>query len=154
MNKLIVVLLFYFLINGCTPTKQVNSRSMEPYLVPGDSITVDEDAFSQSNPKRFEVVVLKLEVEPFDQRALRIVGLPGEFIEITEQGFLVDGHELVFPSGFTKPNYYIAHPKAVFLKCKLKQDEYYVLGDNPTHSFDSRIFGPIYFRSIMGLAEK
>jgi len=153
MKPLLSVLALLIFV-GCSPTYKVNGRNMEPILMPGDEIGVDAIAFESSPPSRFELIVFKLQTPPFDIRALRIVGLPGEKIEIKEKGIFINDSAIDLPyevngsfvsQGIaTQPNNHLTE--------LVEAEHYYVLGDNLDHSFDSRLFGAISASSILGRA--
>jgi len=100
-------------------------------------------------PKRGEVVVFKYPKRPGARFIKRIVGLPGETIEIE------DGQIKISKEGeikILKENSYsiIADKRKRELKIELGEDEYFVLGDNRVASFDSRVFGAIPRKYIVG----
>ncbi|EDY80998.1 hypothetical protein VDG1235_615 [Verrucomicrobiia bacterium DG1235] len=126
---------------------------MTPFLTPGDVVTIEENAYAEVSPARFEIVALKLEHPPFDRRILRVVGLPGEHVEITEAGIQINKKPIKLPSQ-SVGSYYVELKVPTFLDIKLQENEYYVLGDNPDHSFDSRFFGKTTQTSILGKVTK
>lgn len=128
----------------------VRGDSMEPNYHNGDYLIVDELSYHVRGPERGEVIVLRF---PFDssQRFLkRIVGMPGESVEIKDGKVVVYGKEReavvlnespYLPEGLETPG---------SLRIDLKQDEYFVLGDNRPFSSDSRKWGVLEERFIVG----
>jgi len=129
-------------LSGCTTRFLMPSRSMVPTIQPGSHVIVDRTAYRQGAPQRFDIVVF---VPPDDRKshyAFRVVGLPGEHVQLDATGVSVDGKPVKPPDGlayvaFTRPEH-----KTVS-DITLGQREYFLLGDNPQHARDSRFFGPV-----------
>jgi signal peptidase I len=120
----------------------VFGQSMEPNLAPHQRLVVDKLTYRMRAPIRNDIIVLDLpNIE--DMLVKRIVGLPGETIEIRDGIVLVDGQEL--PEPFPHD---IGH--ATMYPLKLGALEYFVMGDNRDNSNDSRSFGPVERESIVG----
>lgn len=129
----VVVLIRTFI---ATPVK-VNGNSMAPTLKGNEVMILNK--LGQIN--RFDIVVLKLDDEN-DNLIKRVIGLPGETIEIQDNKIYINDEELEdnYGDGIT---YNID-------KVTLEEDEYFVLGDNRTVSLDSRVFGKINKSEIKG----
>lgn len=122
----------------------VMGSSMEPYYHSLDYLIIDKFTFKLRDPKRGEVIVFH---PPFDSRVYyikRIVGLPGELIEIKDGKIYVNGREFQ-EKYFSEPVYTPGDVRVL-----LGEDEYFVLGDNREHSFDSRKWGPLPKNRIVG----
>lgn len=121
----------------------VQGISMEPNFKEKDYLIVDEISKRFSEFKRGEIIVF---TSPYKKKLIkRIVGLPGEEIEIEDGKIKINGEILneesyLGQTPFTKGN----------VKIKLGKDEYFVLGDNRNFSLDSRNFGPIKRKDIIG----
>lgn len=124
----------------------VQGVSMEPSLETGDYLIVDEITYRLREPQRGEMVVFSYPKNPSQKYIKRIIGLPGETIEIKSGKIFVDGKLLNEDYLKTKEFYFKDE------KIKLKEQEYYVLGDNRDFSFDSRNFGPVSKKYIIGRA--
>lgn len=128
----------------------VKGASMEPAFHDGDYLIVDEISYHLRNPKRGEVAILKNPDRPSVKFIKRVIGLPNERLEFhdskitvtTSQGEKKALDETYLPSSFSTEG------KEVYLS----EDEYYVLGDNRAHSYDSRRFGPIKEKYFIGRA--
>lgn len=141
-----IALLVRIFIGGATT---VQGESMFPTLNNGDIVIVNKMPSYSSSFNRTDIVILDAPEEKDRLYIKRIIGMPGETIEISDGKILVDGKWL--------REYYLNEPKTgiyVYSKWILKDDEYFVLGDNriPGKSNDSRIFGPIKANSIHGVA--
>lgn len=127
----------------------VNGASMEPTFHPGEYLIVDQltyKAFSQ--PKRGEVIIFRYPQDTTKFFIKRVVGLPGETIEIRGGNIRISNSD--FPEGFLLDEDYLSFKKQDNLKTELKSDEYFVMGDNRPQSSDSRIWGPLKEELIIG----
>lgn len=118
---------------------KVNQTSMYPTLNNKDALVASSFYKFTDNKKRGDIIIFKL---PDENRLLikRIVGLPNEKVEINSGKIYIDGK--LYEEDYLKYDSYTQSDKSFF---DLKEDEYFVLGDNrkPGGSIDSRIFGPI-----------
>lgn len=109
--------------------------SMSPVLRNGDVVLVNRIVYNATTPKRGDVIVFKPKGNENDHYYIkRIVGLPGETIEIIENRVYIDGECL--EEDYETTN--IDDVGVVDEKLKLAGDEYFVLGDNREQSEDSR----------------
>ena len=122
---------------------------MEPIFHSDDCLIVDEITYRFHSPKRGDVVVFKFPENPSQRFIKRIIGLPGETVEIK------DGKIMISKDGKTKilnESNYLG--KDVYtkgnIKVSLEKDEFFVLGDNRSFSFDSRRFGVLPRKYIIG----
>jgi signal peptidase I len=123
------------------------SGSMEPALLIGDHFLVGKLIFKTTEPKRGDIIIFKYPLDPEAASIKRLVGEPGEKVEITERTVYINGKPL-------KEDYvqYIdpgsAHqrhgPISVPPEC------YFVLGDNRDNSSDSRFWGCVPRESLLG----
>lgn len=129
----------------------VKGASMEPSFHGGDYLIIDEISYRFTEPKRGEVLVFKYPLDKSQRFIKRIVGLPGEKVDI-EQGKVVitqaDGSRIQLIEN------YIDTPLSELAlennSLTLGPGEYYVMGDNRTHSFDSRNWGVLKEEDIVG----
>lgn len=127
----------------------VSGSSMEPSFYNSDYLLVDELTYRFREPSRGEVIVFKY---PGDHRSYyikRIIGLPGERVQINNGKIAIykDGKEL----DLKEP--YISQLKSSGrFETVLKENQYFVMGDNRNFSFDSRSWGPLSRSEIIGLA--
>lgn len=130
----------------------VSGKSMEPNFHDGDYLIVDEISYRLGEPKRGDVIIFHYPNNPKEFYIKRIVGLPGEKIEITDNRIIVYNIENI--NGFELDETYIpleTRTTGNYAK-ELKNDEYYVLGDNRTASADSRVWGVLEEHFIVGRA--
>ena len=125
-------------------------HSMEPTLQDSDNLITDKITYRFRDPKRFDIIVF-----PFkDNRATllikRIVGMPGETVQVIDGNVYVNGYVLEDNYG----NAVMTDPGLAADPVVLKEDEYFVLGDNRNNSTDSRFesVGNIHRSEIIGRA--
>lgn len=128
----------------------VSGASMEPNFKSGEYLLIDEISYRFREPERGEVIVFKYPKDKTSFYIKRIIGLPGEAIEIKEGKIKI--YNLERPGGEILDEKYIVETTSGFFKISLNRDEYFVLGDNRDHSSDSRNFGPVPRKNIIGRA--
>jgi signal peptidase I len=124
----------------------VPTASMAPTLRPGDRLEADDAG--GADPKRGQVWVLQGPAKVFPGGGTlvkRVVGLPGETVEVASGRVLIDGRPLAEPYLAAPPSYTMP-PRTLGL------DEYFVLGDNRNASNDSHLWGPAPRSSFLGRA--
>ena len=129
----------------------VEGTSMESNLHDGDSLIVDKFTYHFRDPQRFEIIVFSYEDDVLFIK--RIIGLPGEAVQIDELGNIyIDGEILTegFGREVIKPDYIGIAGEPILLG----EDEYFVMGDNRNNSKDSRmeIVGNVQRDDILGRA--
>lgn len=134
---------------------KIPSGGMVPTLSVGDRIFVDKAIYKQSEPKRGDVAVFASPDDPGKNFIKRVVGLPGETIEVKDGKALINGFIITEPPVFKRIYYY---NKGDYAKTgqpvKIPEDSYFVLGDNSGSSKDSRYFGFVPRKSFIGRAFK
>ena len=129
----IVVLICFLIITFVGRRTTVHGSSMEPTLQSGDSLWINMLAYRFGDPERYDIIVFPYEDEVHYIK--RIIGLPGETVQISETGDIsINGELLKEPIKFDRirDNGIAANP------ITLGPDEYFVLGDNRNNSRDSR----------------
>jgi signal peptidase I len=130
----------------------VKGASMEPNFYDKEYLLIDEISYRFQAPQRGEVVVFRYPQDPREYFIKRIIGLPGETLKM-DQGdiYLLDKST----NEWTKitETYLPSTDQTFALDSKeltLGPDEFFVLGDNRAHSRDSRFFGPLNRRYLVG----
>lgn len=123
----------------------VKGQSMEPNFRNGDYLIVDEISYRLQEPQRGEVIVFKYPNDPSQRYIKRIIGLPGEKIKIENNKVMANG-EVLDESAYI-PLFETTAGAAEFT---LKSNEYFVMGDNRSASFDSRRWGALSRKNIIG----
>ena len=130
---------------------RVEGHSMEPALSDGDNLIVDKISYRFHDPERFDIITFPYQWEPNTYYIKRIIGLPGETIQIDDEGNIyIDGEVLQEHYGLER----IKNPGSAREPITLGEDEYFVLGDNRNNSEDSRFtqVGVIHRDDIVGRA--
>ena len=150
---LFVLLLTGLLINFVVQRIDVKGSSMETTLSNGDNLFVDKISYRFRDPERFDIVIFPFQYEEDVYYIKRIIGLPGETVQIDEGGNIyIDGEMLAESYGreVISPNTIGRAAEPITLGA----DEYFVMGDNRNNSKDSRteIVGNIHREDIIGRA--
>ena len=150
LNLLFFFIAVYALLEMAVPRSVVLSTSMQPNLVEGQRLLVSRVSYMFAKPQRGDIVVLEPNGFTPDQDRLikRLIGLPGEKIEFRKQSVYINDTKLTEP--YLKEPCQIAYcPDQIW---NLGLDEYFFMGDNRNQSRDSRAFGAIHRKQIVGRA--
>ena len=131
----------------------VSGESMENTLDNGDQLIVDKITYRFQDPERFDIIVFPFQYQENTYYIKRIIGLPGETVQIDEKGNIYINGEILSES-YGKE---IIKPENIGIAANpivLGEDEYFVMGDNRNNSSDSRteIVGNIHRDDIVGRA--
>ncbi|MDE7351640.1 MAG: signal peptidase I [Acetatifactor sp.] len=148
-----VLCLTWLVIHFVGQRTEVEGASMEATLSEGDNLIVDKITYRFSDPKRFDIIVFPFRYQENTYYIKRIIGLPGETVQIDENGNIYIDGELLQES-FGRE---VIRPETVGIASEpvvLGDDEYFVMGDNRNNSTDSRteIVGNIHRSEIIGRA--
>ncbi|MCR5595936.1 MAG: signal peptidase I [Lachnospiraceae bacterium] len=133
---LIVLLVSYLFVHYVGQRTLVNGESMEDTLHDGDNLLVDKISYRFEDPERFDVIVFKYTHKDDTYYVKRIIGLPGETVQIDNSGNIyIDGKLLTEHYGLET----IHDPGIATNPITLGEDEFFVLGDNRNNSADSRM---------------
>lgn len=128
----------------------VSGSSMYPTFVNGEYLIVDELSYHLGEPKRDDVVIFKYPLQEEKFFIKRIIGLPGETVEIKKNVVTIYNSEN--PNGMVLAEPYIKVEFETEEKRTLLPNEYYVMGDNRNASSDSRYWGPVRRDLLVGKA--
>ena len=132
---------------------KIPSGSMRPTLLEGDKLFVNKFIYRFHPPQRGDIIVFKYPVDPKKDFIKRLVGLPGEEVEIRDGKIFVNGQVLTDPNSFGKFYYYKHDPYGGPQdKIHVPENAYYALGDNSANSQDSRFWGFIPAKNLLGKA--
>ncbi|MDO8604398.1 MAG: signal peptidase I [bacterium] len=129
----------------------VSGASMDPTFHDKQYLIVDELSYHLSDPARGDVAIFKYPKNPKQYFIKRVIGLPGETVLIDSTGkVFIKNAEGKVVATLTEP--YVAFPRDGSLERALKDDEYFMMGDNRAGSFDSRSWGPVDREFFVGRA--
>lgn len=130
----IVVGLTYLIITYVGQRTRVDGSSMNPTLTDGDNLIVDKISYRFHDPERYDIIVFPWSEEEKIYYIKRIIGLPGETVQVKDGEVYINGERLGEHYGAeVMESAGIAENPIV-----LGDDEYFLLGDNRNHSSDSR----------------
>jgi signal peptidase I len=146
ISAIIVLPVRYFLIQPFF----VSGASMQPQFYNGEYLIIDEITYRSSAPERGDAIVFRYPNDPSQFYIKRVIGLPGETVEIK------DGKVAIFnkenPWGLILEESYLAPGEITRgdIYQKIDDDKYFVLGDNRQASSDSRVWGLVEKKYIIG----
>lgn len=143
---------------GCSKQDmRQSSTSMEPTIKQGEVLSVDLAAYRGSGPSRWDVIVFESPVSGGGRWISRIVGLPGETVEIRSGGVVIDGRKEALPAHLSLGGYELPkndHPPSasspLAFPYKIPGGHYFVLGDHTSNALDSRYWGALDGAKILG----
>lgn len=144
VETFVLALLIYLVINALTGRFYVRGSSMEPTLHNGQYLVVSKISYLFNEPQRGDIVVFVSLNGTGEDYIKRVIGLPGERVEVRDGAVWINGYRLDEPylnSGIPYTGVW-----------KLGPDEYFVLGDNRANSSDSHTWGPLPRKNIIGKA--
>lgn len=147
---LVIVGLTYLIITFVGQRTRVSGSSMQTTLSDGDNLIVDKISFRLRDPKRYEIIVFPYQHQENTFYIKRIIGLPGETVQVKDGYALINGQPLEEDYG----NEIMREPGIADEPITLGSDEYFVLGDNRNHSADSRdpSVGVLHRKDLLGRA--
>ncbi len=147
VETIVLALVIFLLLQQVVRNFRIQGDSMWPTLETGQFVLVERVTYRFSEPKRGDIVVFEYPRAPQEDFVKRIIGLPGETVEIQNGSVFINGALLTEPylHGQRTLNYRPIH-------VTLGPDEYFVMGDNRAASSDSRTWGPLPRRNIIGRA--
>lgn len=130
----------------------VKGASMEPTFQNGDYLIVDQLSYRLHEPERFDVIIMRYPRDPTVFFIKRIIGLPNETVELVGEHIIIqrggDASSLTLDQSFLDP----ARVSEAYGTYALGPDEYFVMGDNRDASSDSRSWGPLPKKNVIGRA--
>lgn len=128
----------------------VDGSSMDPTFATNQYLIVDEISYRFESIARGDVIIFKYPNDTSKYFIKRVIGLPGETIQIEGTKVLIKNK--TNPQGFTLTEDYIAPANFVsdHTLVTLSNSQYFVMGDNRGASFDSRAWGPVDKKYIIG----
>lgn len=144
VETILLALILFLIVNATTGRFKVHGYSMEPTLYDGQYLIVSKVTYWTHPPERGDIIVFHPPNGDSDDYIKRIVGLPGETVEVRGGVTWIDGMPLEEP--------YVAASGGDSGPRTLGEGQYFVLGDNRVNSSDSRSWGVLPQENIVGKA--
>lgn len=142
VETLLLTLLIFWVVNTVTGRFRIEGSSMLPTMHEGEYVLINKLAYYLDDPRRGDIIVLQYPRDPSRDFIKRVIGLPGDRVEIREQAVFVNGVQLVEP--------YISAPPNYTGEWTVPDDQFFVLGDNRNNSSDSHSWGYVPRHEIIG----
>lgn len=152
LQVILLALVIFFAIHFMIQNFRIDGTSMEPNVHNGEYVIVNKTAYwFGHDPHRGDVVVFQAPDQPQNDRVKRVIGLPGETVEVTGDGtvYITDIDDNRFK---LEEPYLPSHHSGTSGTWTVPEDEYFVMGDNRSVSYDSREGGPVPRSNIIGKA--
>ena len=167
IEAVVLAVVVFMLLQATVRNFKVEGSSMDPTLMDGEFLLVNRLVYLRIDrerlarivpfwrvreespryaihaPKRGEIIVFQFPLDPNKDFVKRVVGLPGETIEMRDGRVFVNG-------GLLEEPYLTVKDRSNAAPVRLKEGEYYVLGDNRSHSNDSRSWGAVPEANLRG----
>lgn len=144
LEMVVLALLIFFGINAISSRIRVDGSSMEPTLHSGELVIVSKVHYWFQEPQRKDVVFFHLPQDPDQDYIKRVIGVPGDRIDIADGQVRVNGQVLDEP--------YLAYPTLYSGSWVIPPGSLFVLGDNRNNSSDSHEWGPVPLDYVVGKA--
>jgi signal peptidase I len=145
LETIVLTVVLFLLIRTVAQNFRIDGDSMEPNLHNGQYLIISRLAYRFGEPQRGDIVVFRFPRDPNRDFIKRVIGLPGETVQVRRGQVFIDGQPLDEPYR-PRMGSYDAGPVT------LGPDEVYVLGDNRNNSSDSHAWGPLPMKNIIGKA--
>jgi len=144
LGTIILAILIFLTVNATLESRQVEGCSMNPGLEDGQRVLVVKASYWFGEPQRGDVIIFHSPSDPGRTLIKRVIGLPGEWVEIKEGTVYIDDEPLDEP--------YIQGDNKAYPRVQVPEGNYFVMGDNRNNSTDSRRWGMLSREFIIGRA--
>ena len=144
IETVLMAVVLFLLLNAVTSRVRVYNISMQPTLYEGNLLVVNKFAYKLGTPKRGDIVIFHYQGTPTEDYIKRVIGLPGDTVNISNGVVQVNGQTLTEP--------YIAALPRYTGTWMVPEGELFVLGDNRNLSSDSHEWGFVKQEWVVGKA--
>lgn len=147
VETVVLALILFLLIRQVVQNYRIESHSMEPNFYEGQFVLVNKLAYRLGEPHRGEVLVFHNPDNTDQDYIKRIIGLPGDQVEVVGDTILINGEEL------PQPFVHNLNPEGTYFgPVTVPENKLFVMGDNRPRSSDSRAIGAIDEELVVGKA--
>jgi signal peptidase I len=144
LETLVLSIILFVGVNIISARIRVDGASMEPTLATGEYVIVNRLSYRFGTPQRGDIIVFHPPLAPDEEYIKRVIGLPGDEVDVKNGVVYVNGQPLDETYLRTKTNY--------IGTWRVPADQLFVLGDNRNNSSDSHEWGTISMNSVVGKA--
>jgi signal peptidase I len=144
LETLVLAVVLFVSINLITARIRVDGASMEPTLVTGEYVIVSKLSYRLGSPQRGDIIVFHFPRDPKEEYIKRVIGLPGDEVEIKNGVVFVNGQKL--------NESYLKVKTDNMGTWRVPAGQLFVLGDNRNNSSDSRSWGTVPIDYVVGKA--
>ena len=145
IETVVLTLVIFFLVRTVMQNYRIDGISMEPNFQNGQFLIINKLSYKLGQPRRGDVIVFHYPRDPSRDFIKRVIGLPGQTVEVRSGQVIIDGKPIDEPYG-PAPGSYDAPPTLV------PPNELFVLGDNRNNSSDSHSWGLLPMDKVIGRA--
>lgn len=143
LETLVLTLVIFLLVRTVIQNFRVEGMSMEPNFHDGQFLLVNKLGYRLGEPQRGDVIVFRYPLDPSRDFIKRVIGLPGETIEIRNGQVFINNQFIDDPAAINEASYNLA-------PTVLGPEELFVLGDNRPNSSDSHSWGTLPLDLVIG----
>jgi signal peptidase I len=144
LETLILSLVLFVSINVISARIRVDGDSMVPTLLSGEYVVVNRLSYKLGNPQQGDIIVFHFPRDPKEEYIKRIIGLPGDDVEILNGSVYINGQPL--------DENYLDMTMNYTGKWRVPEGQLFVLGDNRNNSSDSHDWGTVPMDYVVGKA--
>jgi signal peptidase I len=144
IETILIALALFFGINAVSDRVRVENVSMQPTLYSGEFVLVNKLAYKIGSPHIGDIIIFPYPNDPVEKYVKRVIGLPGDTVEVSDGVVYVNGQALTEP--------YIADQPVYSGTWLVPEGELFVLGDNRNNSTDSHVWGFVKIDQVIGKA--
>ena len=144
LETLVLSVVLFVSINLVSARIRVDGESMEPTLVSGEYVIVSRLSYRLGSPQRGDIIVFHFPRDPKEEYIKRVIGLPGDVVEVNNGSVFVNGQPLDETYLHVKTNYVGTWD--------VPAGQLFVLGDNRNNSSDSHDWGTVPMDYVVGKA--
>ena len=143
-ETLLLTLFIFWIVNTATGRFRIEGHSMLPTLQEGEYVIINKLSYYLEDPERGDIIVLNFPNDRSRDFIKRVIGIPGDYIEVDNGQVMINGTILDEPYINAQPNYSGTW--------QVPEDQYFVLGDNRNNSSDSHNWSFLPQEDIVGKA--